>query len=66
MKLELEKNPLLCGGFEMQLKDKFKWLGQTMSTGGLAESVADTVQAMEGNIMGMGGLIWQFSQRAKL
>jgi hypothetical protein len=52
VKLELEISPLLCGGFETQLKDKFKWLGQVMSTGGLAESVADTVQDREGKIRG--------------
>lgn len=52
VKLELQKGPLMCGGFEIQLKDKFKWLGQIMSAGGLTESVADTVQAREGKIRG--------------
>ena len=57
VKLELEISPLLCGGFETQLKDKFKWLGQVMSTGVLAESVADTVQEREGKIR---GLVWKY------
>ena len=34
------------------MKDKFKWLGQILSTGGLAESAAATVEAREGKIRG--------------
>jgi hypothetical protein len=52
VQLELEKRPLICGGFETQLKDQFKWLGQILCTGGLAASAAATVQAREGKIRG--------------
>ena len=52
VKLELERQPLMCGGFEIQLKDKFKWLGQILSIGGLAKSAAETVRAREGKIRG--------------
>ena len=49
---ELEVNPLMCGGFETKLKEQFKWLGQILSSGGLSESVAATVQDREGKIRG--------------
>ena len=49
---ELEKEPLFCGDIDTRLKDKFKWLVQTLSSGGLAESVAATVEAREGKIRG--------------
>ena len=52
IKAELEKDPLFCGDIETKLKEKFKWLGQTLSSGGLAESVAATVEAREGKIRG--------------
>ena len=49
---ELEKNPLMCGDIETELKESFKWLGQVLSSGGLSESVAATVEAREGKIRG--------------
>ena len=52
IKEELAQQPLMCGSFETKLKDNFKWLGQTISSGGLAESVAATVAAREGKIRG--------------
>ena len=48
----LESQPLMCIDFKIQLKDKFKWLGQIFSTEGLAESAAETVNAREGKIRG--------------
>ena len=30
VRLELEKRPLVCGGFETKLKDSVKWLGQIL------------------------------------
>ena len=45
---ELEIQPLMCGNFETKLKDSFKWLGQTLSSGGLSKSVGATVEAREG------------------
>jgi hypothetical protein len=50
IKTELEKDPLFCGEIETKLKEKFKRLGQTLSSGGLAESVAATIEAREGKI----------------
>ena len=49
---ELESEPLMCGDFETKMKPSFKWLGQILSSGGLAESVAATVEAREGKIRG--------------
>ena len=49
---ELTVNPLMCGNFETVLKDKFKWLGQILSTRGLADSVAETITSREGKIRG--------------
>ena len=34
------------------MTDKFKWLGQILSTRGLADSVAETIQSREGKIRG--------------
>ena len=42
----------MCGDFETKLKNKFKWLGQILSEGGLSDSVAETVAAREGKIRG--------------
>ena len=42
----------MCGNIETELKQSFKWLGQILSSGGLAESVAATVQSREGKIRG--------------
>ena len=52
VRAELEKEPLMCGNFETKLKEQFKWLGQILSSGGLAESVAATVESREGKIQG--------------
>ena len=49
---ELEKDPLMCGDIQTDLKESFKWLGQILSSGGLADSVAATVQSREGKIRG--------------
>ena len=50
VKEEIEKNPIMCGDFEMKMAEKEKWLGQQLSAGGLAESVAETVNSKEGKI----------------
>ena len=42
----------MCGDFETVLKDKFKWLGQILSTKGLADSVGETISSREGKIRG--------------
>ena len=49
---ELESNPLMCGGFETNIKEQFKWLGQILSSGGLSESVKATIEDREGKIRG--------------
>ena len=49
---ELEKNPIMCGEVRMNIKDADKWLGQQLSTGGLADSVAATVEKREAKIKG--------------
>ena len=45
---ELEKDPLLCGHFVTQEKQKDKWLGQTLSAGGLAETVSSKLGKIRG------------------
>ena len=50
VKVELETNPIMCGDFEMKTADQEKWLGQQIAAGGLADSVAATVDAKEGKI----------------
>ena len=52
VKQALLKDPLMCGEFETQLKDKFKWLVQILSCRGLGDSVAETVASREGKIRG--------------
>ena len=52
VKKDLEANPLMCGNFETELKQKIKWLGQILSCKGLADSVTETVSAREGKIRG--------------
>ena len=37
---------------ETKLTNKFKWLGEILSEGGLSNSVAETVAAREGKIHG--------------
>ena len=49
---ELENNPIMCGEVKMNIKETDKWLGQQISSGGLAESVAATVAAREAKIRG--------------
>ena len=49
-KIQLKTNAIMCGKFEMKQAEKEKWLGQQISAGGLAESVAETVAAKEGKI----------------
>ena len=48
----LQSDPLMCGDIETKLKKEFKWLGQILSSGGLAESVAATVKDREGKVCG--------------
>jgi hypothetical protein len=50
----LETNPLICGDFETEERQIYKWLGQTLSSAGLSDSVARTVAAKEGKIRGAG------------
>ena len=47
---EIEKDPLHCGEFVTKEKKEEKWLGQIISEGGLADSVAKTVTARTGKI----------------
>ena len=49
---ELEARPLTCGEFATSEKQVDKWLGQMISSKGLADSVAETVAAREGKIRG--------------
>ena len=49
---ELEEKPLMCGEFKTEMQPSFKWLGQTLSEGGLSESVSATVEARAGKIRG--------------
>ena len=48
----LQNSPLLCGGFETKEKHEEKWLGQIISSSGLAASVALTVASKESKIRG--------------
>ena len=50
VKVEMQENPIRCGDFKMKTAEKEKWLGQQLSAGGLADSVAETVDAKEGKI----------------
>ena len=51
---ELRKKPLMCGSIETKEKQEDIWLGQTISSAGLADSVARTVSNKEGKIRGAG------------
>ena len=48
----LETKPLICGDFETKEKQQEKWLGQIISSAGLAASAALTVEAKESKIKG--------------
>ena len=52
MKKELQIQLLFCGQIEVKIEDEIKWLGQILSSDGLAGSVAETVAAHEGKIRG--------------
>ena len=47
---ELEVYPLECGEVRMEEKKVWKWLGQHLSSGGLGDSVAETVRAREAKV----------------
>ena len=49
---ELKRTPLLCGLVETKEKQEDKWLGQMISSAGLADSVAKTVSDKEIKIRG--------------
>ena len=49
---ELRRSPLLCGSVETKEKQEDKWLGQMISSAGLADSVAKTVAEKESKIRG--------------
>ena len=49
---ELHSSPLMCGNFETKEQQLYKWLGQTLSSAGLSESVAETVSSKEGKVKG--------------
>ena len=49
---ELRTTPLLCGSVETKEKQEDKWLGQMISSAGLADSVAKTVAEKESKIRG--------------
>ena len=44
---ELQKYPLMCGEFETKQTKEYKWLGQILSSQGLADSVFKTVASRE-------------------
>ena len=48
--MELQEKPLMCGSFETKQTPEYKWLGQIISSMGLADSVAKTVLSEEGKI----------------
>ena len=52
MKRGLQAEPLFCGQVLVKVEDKIKWLGQILSSSGLAGSVAETVASREGKIRG--------------
>ena len=49
---EMKENPLKCGSFETKAKETEKWLGQYLSSKGLTDSVAKTIEAREGKVKG--------------
>ena len=49
---EIQENPLECGDFETKEQQVEKWLGQFLSSAGLADSVTKTVTARIGKIKG--------------
>ena len=49
---ELLSNPLMFGQVEIKEKQVAKWLGQQLSSAGLADSVEQTVLARQGKIRG--------------
>ena len=49
---QLKNSPLLCGEFETKRKTEYKWLGQILSSKGLASCVSSTVLSREGKIRG--------------
>ena len=49
---EMESSPVMCGEVELKEKEVWKWLGQYLSSEGLAASVAETVAAREGRVRG--------------
>ena len=49
---DMKINPLLCGSFETKEKEEYKWLGQILSSAGLADSVTKTIAEKEGKIRG--------------
>ena len=49
---ELAARPLTCGSFVTEERQVDKWLGQVLSSKGLADSVAETIAAREGKIRG--------------
>ena len=51
---ELVENPIMCGNFQMKEKQVEKWLGQIISSRGLEDSVAQTVESREPKIRGAG------------
>ena len=48
----MQTTPLICGNFETKEKPEERWLGQIISSAGLAASVAQTVAAKESKIKG--------------
>ena len=52
MRRELELEPLSSGNIVIHPKENVKWLGQIISSDGLAASVSDTVKDREGKIRG--------------
>ena len=52
VEVELLAEPLMSGDIQVKLKQQFKWLGQVLSSAGLSESVAATVEDQEGKICG--------------
>ena len=48
VKKELDEKPLKCGDVIIKVAESDKWLGDYLHTGGLAESVLETIRQREG------------------
>ena len=49
---EIHEKPLMCGNVETKETNVDKWLGQLISSKGLADSVLKTIESKEGKVKG--------------